>query len=168
MISKQMEKALNEQINNEFASAYLYLAMAAWFEERNLMGFATWMRQQSTEEWQHGMKIYEHILDRGGRVTLLAIPQPKLEWESNLAVFEEVLKHEEQVSAAIHKLYELAVSTKDYASQPLLHWFINEQVEEEKAATEIRDQLKMVEARLTAVLMVDHRLGKRKDGGDKS
>jgi ferritin len=161
MINKEMEKALNEQIRNEFSSSYLYLSMAAWFEEKNLPGFAAWMRKQSEEEWQHGMKIYQHIVDRGGRVTLLPIPQPKTQWESNLGVFEEVLRHEEEVSNSIHRIYELAVTTKDYASQPLLHWFISEQVEEEKVATEIREQLKMVEARLTAVLMVDHRLGKR-------
>jgi ferritin len=164
MLNKEMEKALNEQIRNEFASAYLYLSMAAWFEQKNLPGFAAWMRKQSEEEWQHGLKIYQHIVDRGGCVTLLAIPQPKAKWDSNLGVFEDVLAHEEEVSSAIHKLYELAVKTKDYASQPLLHWFINEQVEEEKVATEIREQLKMVEARLTAVLMVDHRLGKRGKG----
>lgn len=164
MISRTMQDAINEQINKEFYSAYLYLSMAAYFETGNMPGFGSWMRIQADEERGHAMKFYDHLIDRGGAVMLKAIAAPASEWPSALEVFKVVVNHEEQVTASIHALYELAQAEKDYPAQVLLHWFIEEQVEEEKSAGEILRQLELVEARGTAVLMLDHRLSKR--GGE--
>jgi ferritin len=164
MISKAMQDAINEQINKEQFSSYLYLAMAAYFEEKNLPGFAKWMHVQADEEHQHAMKLYDHLVDRGGRVTLKAIAAPEGDWASPQAAFEAVLAHEQKVTKSIHDLYEVALKEKDYPAQSMLHWFIDEQVEEEKNATEVLENLKRIEAHDSAVLMLDHRLGKR--GGE--
>jgi ferritin len=161
MINKAMQDAMNEQIYKELFSSYLYLSMAAYFEDKNLPGFAQWMRVQEREEREHGMKFYDFILERGGKVTLKAIEAPKADWKSNLEVFEEVAAHEAKVTASINALYELALKEKDYPAQVMLQWFISEQVEEEKNAAEIVASLKMIEVHETAVLQLDHRLGKR-------
>lgn len=161
MISKTMQDAINEQINRELYSSYLYLAMAAHFEAATLPGFAHWMRIQSGEETVHAMKLYDHLLERGGTVELKTIAAPPTDWKSTIEIQREVLNHEEQVTASIYEVYEVALAEKDYAAQVLLHWFINEQVEEERNASEIVRQLQRVEARETAVLMLDHRLSKR-------
>jgi len=161
MISKTMQDALNEQINKELFSSYLYLSMATYFAEKNLPGFASWMHKQSGEEREHAMKLYEHLEDRGGRVTLKAIAAPKVEWASNLEAFREAAAHEALISASIHALYETALAEKDYPAQVMLQWFIHEQVEEEKNAAEIVAQLELIEERGTAVLMLDKQLGKR-------
>jgi len=164
MITQSVQNAINEQIKNELYSAYLYLSMSAHFEANNLPGFAKWMRIQSQEELEHALRLFDHLNERGGRVTLSAIPQPNSEWKSTLEVFNQVLEHEQHVTALIHRLYETALAEKDYASQVMLQWFIDEQVEEEKNANEIVEQLKLIDAHGTAVLMLDHRLGKR--GGE--
>jgi ferritin len=156
-----MQDAMNEQINKEFFSSYLYLSMAAYFEDKNLMGFAHWMRLQADEEREHAMKFYNFILDRGGRVLLKAIDAPATEWKSNLEVAEQVAEHEAKVTASINGLYELAFQEKDYPAQAMLQWFITEQVEEEKNAAELVAKLRLIEERGTAVLMLDHRLSKR-------
>ena len=137
--------------------------MAAYFEDKNLPGFGNWMRIQANEERGHAMKLYDFILERGGRVLLKAIDAPKTEWTSSLEVAEEVAANEAKVTASINALYELALKEKDYPAQVMLQWFISEQVEEEKNAAEIVANLKLIEARGTAVLMLDHRLAKRKD-----
>jgi ferritin len=155
---------MNEQINKELFSAYLYLSMAAYFEGKNLAGFANWMRVQADEEREHAMKFYDFILERGGHIQLTAIEAPKSEWGSHLEVVEEVAAHEAKVTASIHALYELALQEKDYPSQMMLQWFITEQVEEEKNAADIVASLKMIEARETAVLQLDHQLAKRQSG----
>jgi ferritin len=161
MISKKMQDAINEQIKNEIYSAYLYLSMSAHFEAENLPGFAHWMRVQFEEEMTHALKLYDHMNERGGRTKLLAIPEPQSEWNTSLEVFNQVLEHEQHVTSLIHNLYKTSLEENDYAAQVMLHWFINEQVEEEKNATEIVEQLKLIDARGTAVLMLDHNLGKR-------
>jgi len=161
MISKAMQAAVNEQINKELYSSYLYLSMAAYFENKNLPGFAKWMHIQSDEERGHGMKLYGHLVDRNGRVSLKAIAAPVTEWKTNLEAFKEVQVHEQEVTASINSLYELALKEKDYPMQVLLQWFINEQVEEEKNAADIVQQLELIDAHGTAVLMLDHQLGKR-------
>jgi ferritin len=161
MISKAVQDAINEQINKELYSSYLYLSMAAYFEDKNLAGFAKWMHIQEGEERAHAMKLYEFLVDRGGRVMLKPIAAPETDWKTPLDLFKQVASHEAAVSASIHALYELALKEKDYPAQVMLQWFITEQVEEEKNATEIVQQLELVEARGTAVLMLDHRLGKR-------
>jgi ferritin len=162
MIGKSMQDAMNEQINKELFSAYLYLSMAAYFAEKNLPGFANWMRVQADEEREHAMKFFDFIQETGGRVLLKGIDAPKTDWSSSLEVAEEVAAHEAKVTASIYALYELALQEKDYPSQIMLQWFISEQVEEEKNAGEIVTTLKLIEDRGTAVLMLDHQLAKRK------
>ncbi len=162
MIGKPMQDSMNEQINKELFSSYLYLSMAAYFETKNLPGFANWMRIQADEEREHAMKFYDFILERGGDVHLKAIDAPKTTWSSALEVAEEVAAHEAKVTASIYALYELAMKEKDYPAQMMLQWFITEQVEEEKNASELVANLKLIEERGTAVLMLDHRLAKRK------
>jgi ferritin len=164
MINKSMQDAMNDQINKELYSSYLYLSMAAYFEDKNLPGFAHWMRIQEAEEREHAMKFYDFILERGGKVTLKAIDAPKTEWTSTLEVAEEVAAHEAKVTASIYALYETALKEKDYPAQVMLQWFISEQVEEEKNAAEIVANLKLIEVGGTAVFVLDHQLGKR--GGD--
>jgi ferritin len=161
MITNTMQKAINEQINKELYSSYLYLAMAAYFEDKNLPGFAKWMRVQEGEEREHGMKFYDFLVDRGGRVQLKTIDAPATEWKSSMEVFKEVKEHEAFVTASINALYELALKEKDYPAQVLLQWFISEQVEEEKNAAEIVQTLELIDAKGTAVLMLDHELGHR-------
>ena len=164
MIGKPVLTAMNDQINKELFSSYLYLSMAAYFEDKNLPGFAHWMRIQEAEEREHAMKFYDFILERGGKVMLKSIDAPKTEWTSTMEVAEEVAAHEAKVTASIYALYETALKEKDYPAQVMLQWFISEQVEEEKNAAEIVANLKLIEERNTAVLMLDHRLGKR--GGE--
>jgi len=164
MIGKAMQDAMNDQINKELFSSYLYLSMAAYFENKNLMGFAHWMRVQEGEEREHGMKFYDFILERGVQVVLKAIDAPATTWNSNLELFREVAKHEGEVTASINTLYELALAEKDYPAQVMLQWFINEQVEEEKNAAEVVANLELIEERGTAVLMLDHNLAKRGGG----
>ena len=162
MIGKAMQDAMNEQINKELFSSYLYLSMAAYYEDKNLPGFANWMRVQADEEREHAMKFFDFIQERGGRVWLKGIDAPKTDWSSSLEVAQEVAEHEAKVTASIYALYELAMQEKDYPAQVMLQWFINEQVEEEKNAAEIAATLQLIEDRGTAVLMLDHQLAKRK------
>jgi ferritin len=161
MISKPLQDRLNEQINFELFSAYLYLSMSAHFEAQNLPGFANWMRVQYQEETGHAMKLYKYVFDRSGVVTLKAIAQPATKFKTPVEIFKQVLEHEQKVTSLINKLYELSVKEKDYAAQSFLQWFINEQVEEEKNASEIVESMKRIEAHETAVLQLDHQLGKR-------
>jgi ferritin len=161
MISSAMQKAINDQINKEFYSAYLYLSMAAYFEGKNLPGFAKWMYAQAGEEQEHAMKLFEHLVDRGGKVELKALAAPQTEWEKPLDVFKQSQEHEAFVTASINTLYELALKEKDYPGQVLLQWYITEQVEEEKNAADIVQQLELLDAKGTAILMLDHQLGKR-------
>lgn len=160
MLTKKIQDAINDQIAYEFYSAYLYLAMSAHFETLNLRGFATWMRTKFSEEQVHALKFFDYVNDRGGKVVLGPIAQPQSTWKNNLDAFEESLHHEQSVTTRINKLYELALTEKDYATQALLQWFITEQVEEEKTVSDVIEQLKLIDARGTAVLMLDHRLGK--------
>jgi len=164
MISKIMQDAINDQIQKELYSSYLYLSMSAYFADKNLSGFAHWMRVQESEEREHAMKLYDFILERGGRVNLKAIDAPKTEWTSTLEIAEEVAAHEAKVTASIYALYETALKDKDYPSQVMLQWFISEQVEEEKNAAEIVENLKLIEKGGTAIYVLDHQLGKR--GGE--
>jgi ferritin len=161
MITKTVQNAINEQINKELYSSYLYLSMAAYFEDKNLPGFAKWMYVQAEEERGHGMKLFEHLLERSGKVELKPIAGPQTTWNTSLEVFKHVQEHEAAVTASINTLYELALKEKDYPFQVELQWFISEQVEEEKNAAEIVQQLELIDAKGTAVLMLDHQLGKR-------
>jgi ferritin len=162
MLSKSLQDAINEQINLELSSAYVYLSMSAHFEADNLSGFATWMRVQYNEETGHAMKFFKYMYDRGGKVFLKTIQQPSTKFKSPLDVFKLVLEHEQKVTASINKLYELALKEKDYASQSFLQWFINEQVEEEKNATDIINMLEMIGFTPISLMMADRQLGARK------
>jgi len=161
MFSKKLESAINDQIQRELASAYIYLSMAAYFEANTLPGFANWMRIQFHEEQYHAFKFFDFVYDRGGEVKLQPIEGPPTDFDSAIAVFEKTLAHEQLVTGHIHDLYELALEEKDYPSQVLLQWFIDEQVEEEKNAGDILDMLKMVEGNAHAVLMLDREYGAR-------
>jgi ferritin len=164
MLSKAMQDAINKQINAEISSAYLYLSMFAYCAANNRPGCAHWMRVQWEEELTHAMRLFEHVNDRGGRAVLRAIPQPATEFKSLLDVFKQVLDHEKEVTALIHRLYETAVKENDYPAQVMLQWFINEQVEEEKSAAEVVEQLKLIGDQGAPVLMLDRHLAMRKSG----
>jgi ferritin len=159
--TKDLQQAFNAHLNKELYAAYLYLSMAAWFEAENLPGMAGWMRAQASEEYQHAMKFWEHLSDRGGRVELLAIGQPPSQFKGATDAFEQALEHERQVSGQINKLYETAEKEHDHAAEVFLQWFIAEQVEEEKTAQQMVDQLKMANGSPAALLMLDREFGSR-------
>lgn len=161
MLTKAVHDALNEQINKELYSSYLYLAMAAYCDDNNLPGSAVWMKAQAQEEHEHAMKLYEYLGDRGARVVLEAIAKPAAEYRGPVDVFEKVLEHEKVVTASIHKLYALAAKENDYATQIMLQWFITEQVEEEKSAADVVAMWKMMAEHKGSELMLDRQLGKR-------
>ncbi len=162
MFSKTLEAAMNDQIKHELYSAYFYLSMSAFAESHNMPGAAKWLALQAQEEQEHALKFYGYIHDRGGQVTLQAIPQPPAEFTSLLDVFEQVKAHEATVTALINRLYEIAVKENDYPSQVMLQWFVTEQVEEEKSAAEVVDALRMVGTQGSALFMADRWLGDRK------
>ena len=143
-MDKNVTKALNEQIVKEFYSAYLYLQMAAWCEERNLKGFSNWMRVQAQEESCHALIFFNYILERGETVAMGAVDKPLQEFKSPLHIFEEVLKHEKFVTDSINNIMDTAITAKDHASKARLDWFITEQVEEEANASEILGKLKIL------------------------
>ncbi len=161
MINPKMEAALNQQINEEFYSSFLYLSMAAHFEKISLTGFANWMKIQSQEEYMHAMKFYTYLLQKGGKVTLKKIEQPKLEWSSVVEVFDDTYAHEQKITALIDNLVNLALEVKDHATNAFLQWFVNEQVEEESNVTKIIDDLKMVADNKTGLFMVDREMSQR-------
>ena len=151
--------AVNDQIQAEFASAYLYLAMSARFDAMNLKGFAKWLRVQWEEETGHALKLYDFLLQRDRVVALKTVEAPALTFETAVQAFEQVLQHEQYVTERINALYELALAERDYPLQTFLHWFINEQVEEESNAKQILEQLRMVGP--AGLLMIDRHIGKR-------
>lgn len=163
-LSQKITDALNEQINVELSSAYTYLAMSAYCQEQNLPGAASWLRLQWEEELGHAMKLIDYVAERGGTVALKAIGQPNGRFNSLLDVFRQVLKHEQEVTAAIYKIYDLAIAEKDYAAQTLLQWYVNEQVEEENTPAEIIRMLEMAGESGPGLLMVDRRLAERSRG----
>lgn len=162
MMTNKMEKALNEQINEELFSSYLYLAMSAWFESQNLPGFAAWMKVQAREENTHAMKFFEYVHERRGRVVLQALKEPPQEWKSPLAAFEAALEHEQYITGRINDLMNQAVTEKDHATAGVLQWFVKEQVEEESSADRIVQMLKLAASAPGALLMLDHQMGERK------
>lgn len=161
MITHKMLTAINDQIGNEFSSAYLYLAMSAWLEGQNFPGGAHWMKEQYKEELAHGEKLFKFVNDRAGRVILGGIDKPQSEFGSMLDTFKAVLAHEQKVTALIHKVYEVALAEKDYAAQVELQWFIKEQVEEEKNAQDVVIQLEACDGRPHLMLLIDRQLAKR-------
>ena len=163
MLSKTLEDALNEQVNKEYYSAFLYLSMASHFESINMLGMASWMRMQYEEEVMHAMKIFDMIIDMEGKAVLKQIDSPPTEFDSVIGVFEQTLEHERNVTKMINGIYALAQKENNYAVQSALQWFIDEQVEEEKSVLEIVNQLKMIGDETTPLLMLDSKLGSRTD-----
>lgn len=161
MVKKNVENAINDQIQAEMESAYVYLALAAYCEHEGFLGAAHWMKLQAQEEVGHAMKFYTYLNDVEGRVILQAIEAPKKDYNSMLGVFEAALEHEKMITSRIHKLYELSTNEKDYAFQVSLQWFINEQVEEEANAMEIITKLKSVGDSKEGLFMIDKELGQR-------
>ncbi|NLT50138.1 MAG: ferritin [Ignavibacteria bacterium] len=161
MISAKMEKVLNEQINEELFSSYLYLSMASYFENTKYTGFAQWMRIQSHEEYEHAMKFFEFIIELGGKVTLAAIEKPKAKWTSPKNAFEEALKHELHITDKINKLADLAIEEKNHAVGSFLKWFVDEQVEEVSHAQGIVDKFDLIGDSKGSLFMLDRELGKR-------
>jgi ferritin len=161
MLTGKIQEALNRQINAETHSAYLYLSMAAWFEARNLPGFANWMKVQVQEENLHMTRFFSYVLQRQGRVTLAAIEGPQTDFETVTAVFEAAYKHEVHVTSLIHNLVGLAREERDFATESFLLWFVNEQVEEEAAADAIVQQLHMVKGEGPGLFMLDRELAAR-------
>ncbi len=161
MLSKKMEKALNEQINAEFYSSYLYLAMSAHFETVGLPGCARWMQAQAQEEWFHGMKIYGFVHERGGRVGLKAIAAPPADWSSTMEVFEQVREHERKVTGLINNLLSLALKENDHATSIFLQWFVSEQVEEEASVETVLNKLKIIGKESSSLFALDGELGQR-------
>ncbi len=165
MLSDTLKKAINEQINKEFYSSYLYLAMAAHFDAQALPGFASWMKLQAAEEWSHGMKFYEYLYEVSSSVSLSSIAAPPSSFGTPGEIFEQVLAHEREVTASINRIYEAAKAEKDPKTELMLHWFITEQVEEEKNAQDILDKLRMSGNNPFGVMFLDqHVLGARKGG----
>ena len=165
MISEKIQKAINDQINAEFYSSYLYLSMAAYFESENYKGFAIWMRMLAEEEKEHACKLYDYMNDRGGHVVLAAIEAPPADFKSVQDVYEKTLEHERKVTAMINKLNALALEENDFATAAHLQWFITEQVEEEATAEDILNQIKMVDGKAGSLFYIDKHMAKRQAEG---
>jgi ferritin len=161
MPNEKILKALNQQLNLELSSSYEYLGISAFFESANLSGFATWMRIQSQEETTHASKIFDYILQTGGKVELEQINAPSFVYKTPKDVFELTYKHEQKVTASINNLVGLAIDAKDYATNNFLQWFVNEQVEEESTALKILERIKMIEDSKGGLLYLDKELAKR-------
>jgi len=165
MLSNDIQTAINSQIKNEYYSSYLYLSMAAYCESINFAGFSGWLRNQSEEELIHALRFFDYMLDRDGRVVLDTIVQPPSEFGSLLEIFQQVLDHEKEVTGTINRLYEIAVAENDHATAVELQWFIQEQVEEEKSASDMVENIKLAGDNSAALLMLDRQLG---TGGNNS
>ncbi len=161
MINERMNAALNEQVNAELYSAYLYLSMQAYFQKMNLKGFVNWMNVQVQEEMAHARGLYDYIQERGGEIVLEAIAKPDLKWNSPLQVFEDVLKHEQLVTSKINNLADIADETKDRAAGLFLQWYIKEQVEEEASVSGVLETLRMIKDDTHALLLLDKELAAR-------
>lgn len=161
MISEKMQTALNEQINSELYSSYLYLSMQSYFASVNLAGFANWMGIQVLEELCHVNKLFDFVNERGGRVLLDSIEKPPREWDSALGVFEATLQHERKVSGLINELVDMAIEEKDHATNSFLHWFVDEQVEEENTADSVLGQLKLIKNEPQGLFIMDNQMGQR-------
>lgn len=161
MLNEKMNTALNEQVNAELYSAYLYLSMQAYFQKLNLKGFVNWMNVQIQEEMAHARGLYDYIQERGGEIVLDAIKKPELKWNSPLQVFEDVLAHEQLVTSLINKLADVADETKDRAAALFLQWYIKEQVEEEASVSDVLDTLKLIKSDANALLALDKELQTR-------
>jgi len=161
MISEKMTQALNEQVNREMYSAYLYMAMSTHCSQTGLKGFANWFMVQYHEEMFHAMKIYEYIQRQGAAVKLGPIQAPPATFESPMAMFTQTLAHEQYITRSINELMELAIGEKDHASQIFLEWYVTEQVEEEENDNDIIAQLRFIQDNPQGLMMLDRELGAR-------
>lgn len=161
MLKPETEKAFCAQLGAELYSAYLYLSMSAWFAAQQLPGFANWLRVQAQEELVHAMMFFDHVQQRGGKVTLGPVDGPPVTWYSPTAAFEQVLAHEQKVTGLINKLMDMAVQEKDHASQVFLQWFVNEQVEEEDSARAVLGRFKFAESAPGGIFLMDNEMGQR-------
>jgi ferritin len=166
-LTPELAAAFNDQVTLELESAHQYLALSAWLEGEGLPGMAHWMRLQADEENEHAMKFYRLLVDRGVDVVLGPLPKPKSDFDSVVDVFKASLAAEERVTAAIHNLYSMATDSRDFASYPLLDWFVDEQVEEESTVQQIIDDLERIGDNGYALLMLDRELGARSGDGDE-
>ncbi len=164
MLDPKIEDALNNQINHEIASAYNYLAMAAFLERKNMTGMAHWMLLQRQEELEHAMRLYRYVLDRGGKVALAAVAKPQSDFASIHKVFDEAQKMEVENTTAINDVYAKAVELNDYATQSNLKWFLDEQVEEEKLMDEVLSLVELAGEDTSALLVLNRQLGERQPG----
>lgn len=164
-LNPKLAKLLNDQINNEMSSSYIYLAMAAWFEQTPYNGFASWMFNQSREETMHALKFYQYLVDRDAKVQLMPIAKPKADFKNPIDVFQHSLKQEQLVTSQINDLFEVAEQVKDHASKNLLLWFLNEQMEEEKSVRDMLDRLKLAGNDTASLLVLDREAGSRQTGG---
>jgi len=161
IIKQKVATAINDQIEKEFYSYYLYLSMAAHFESNNLKGFGHWLRVQAKEEAEHAMKLYDYLISRGGKVVLKSIAAPPNEWKSYKDLFDDAYKHEQKVTGLITKLVELAEREDDHATEVFLQWFVKEQVEEEASAQEVLHKIQLIGSQGSALFLLDSELGKR-------
>ncbi len=161
MMKEKLQNAINTQIKKEFNSAYLYLAMSAYCESKNLHGFASWLKVQYNEETEHAMKLLNYLGERGAKVSLKSLDAPANDFGTPVEIFEAVLTHEVMITESINKLYETALEEKDYAAQIFLQWYINEQVEEEANAGAVLERLKVIGDKGSSILYIDKELGKR-------
>lgn len=162
MIKEKMLNAINDQINAEQYSAFLYLSMSAWFQDKGLPGFANWMYIQYQEELTHANKFFNYVHERGGKVILKAIEQMPTDWDGIIEVFEATLEHEQLVTSSIDNLVDIAIEVKDHATQSFLQWFVDEQVEEEANVQEILDTLKLIGGQGNGIFMLDREMRQRK------
>jgi ferritin len=163
MIKPEVQKAINEQINQELTASYNYLGMCAYFEHENLGGFAHWCRVQHKEEQEHAMRLFQYLLDRGGKIALEPISAPKTEYKSPLDVFKTALAQEEANTRSIDELYKLAFAAGDHATTSHLQWFVDEQVEEEKVVGEVVALVERAEKNIPAMLYLNDKLGARSE-----
>ncbi len=161
MLKKEIEEAINKQINAELYSSYLYYSMSAWFESISLTGFAHWMKAQALEEMTHVQKFFDYVNDRGGRVKLMPIEAPQSDWDSPQAAFETTLDHEVSVTGMVNSLVDLAMKNSDHATTNFLQWFVGEQVEEEAGVDAILQKVKLVDNSQGGLFMLDQELGQR-------
>ena|SRR5699024_4649743 len=167
MIKRKIEEAVNNQIQAEFQSAYNYLAASAWFEEKSLNGFASWLKAQWEEEIGHAMKFYNHLIQRDGRPVLQNIDKPAAHFDSPRKAFEIALEQERSITKRIHKMYGMAKKEGDYPLESLLLWFIDEQVEEEDAVQEIIDKLELIGDNGSGLYLLDREMSERQSGTDQ-
>jgi ferritin len=160
-LNKRVEAALNDQVNKEFYSAYLYLSMSSYFEEKNLQGFSNYMKVQYQEEVSHAMKIFNYIMERGGRAILQPIDEVKVDWKDVIEVFEDTCEHEKFITDSINTLVDISQEERDHATVNMLQWFVSEQVEEEATPNGILEQLKMVDGKGAGLFMIDRELSAR-------